>query len=175
MDIFEEQIIIRKKQPIDFVAIFGSIILAVVVFWLLIFGPYVFVRTGLGGLVFALAAAAIFGIYKLIIHFNQEFEYCFTNGMMDVDKIINRSKRKHLLEVNARKIEAMAKTDTPEYQRLKQSTGVKKVFACVSMNCPDNYYIHYIAGDGKQVLLVFTPNDAIKDGFRRYNPQKVIL
>ena len=175
MDIFEEQIIKRKKEPVDFIAIFGSILLAVIVFWLLIFGPYAFVGTGLGGLVFALAAAAIFGLYKLITHFNLEYEYCFTNGMMDVDKIINRSKRKHILELNARKIEAMAKTNTPEFQRLKQSSGIRKVFACTSHNCPDNYYIHYIEDGGKQVLLVFTPNDAIKEGFRRYNPQKVIL
>jgi hypothetical protein len=68
----------------------------------------------------------------------------------------------------------MARPKDPEFHRLMQDRGVKKIYACSHVNDSDTYYVYYENEKGRNLLL-FNPNDKIKDGFRRLNPQKVFL
>ena len=105
---------------------------------------------------------------------NLEYEYCFTNGALDVDKVINMRSRKRLLEVNARKIDMMASNKNREFKRYLDDRTTKKVYACTHIDDEGVYFVIFPGKDGRTMLL-FNPNDKIKEGFRRYNPQKVTL
>lgn len=106
MDIFVEKIVSRKKGPREYILsamiIFISII--VVVMASLLLGPR--------GIVLLLTAGLIVGDWYLIGSFNVEYEYSITNGEIDIDKIINRRKRKKLITADCKDIEIMAKVSS---------------------------------------------------------------
>lgn len=166
MDIFVEQLIKRKSRPTDFLKLFLCMAASFAVIMLLfIFG---------GMLVFITAAVLLYLIYNLGLSINVEYEYCFTNGALDVDKIIAARKRKRLTELNARDIEIMATIKNPAFKDYMKNRGIKKIDACSSLKDDGVCFVIYNK-DNKRYMLLFNPNDTIKDGFRRLNPQKVFL
>lgn len=177
MDIFVEQLVKKKKTAGSYARIWGGIIGALLFLWIfftILYPMIIQVIPMLGTISFLLCAGVVFLLYLLVVNTNLEYEYCFTNGALDVDKIINRRNRKRMTELNARKIEKMARPTDPEFQRLMQERSVKKIYACSHKDDADTYYVVYEDEKGKNLLL-FNPNEKIKDGFRRLNPQKVFL
>lgn len=176
MDIFVEQLVVKKKSAKTYAGILGSLVGVFVVLWLFLnvltlVSQYI---PMLGGIVFLLCFGLIYLFYRLVSNTNMEFEYCFTNGALDVDKIFNRKSRKRMTSLNARSIDKMARANDPEFQRLMKDSGVKKMYACSDIHAEDTYYVIYNGEKGRQMLL-FNPNEKIKDGFKRFNPQKVFL
>lgn len=177
MDIFVEQLIEKKKTAGTYVGIFGCLVGVFVVLWLyfIVLMPLVseFIPI-LGGISFLLLFGLIYFFYRLLSNTNQEYEYCFTNGALDVDLILNRKNRRRFTSLNARSIEVMARASGGEFERLMKDGGVKKVYACTHVKDADTYYVIYNGKRGRQMLL-FNPNEKIRDGFKRFNPQKVFL
>lgn len=177
MDIFVEQLVVKKKTGKTYLGIFGSLVGVFVALWLflIVLMPLVskFIPM-LGGLSFLILFGLVYLFYRLISNTNMEYEYCFTNGALDVDKILNRRSRKKFTSLNARSIDKMARANDPEFERLMKDSGVKKLHACSLVQAPDTYYVLFSNEKGRQMLL-FNPNDKIKDGFKRFNPQKVFL
>ena len=170
MDIFIEWMVKRKRNATDYLKIAGCVLgLFVLIYFVL-----GFMGTPLGGIVFIVAVALVYVLYRVVVSTNIEFEYCFTNGALDVDKIINVQRRKRLTELNARKIDIMASAKNPEYRRYIENSEIKKVYACVAPESDGLYFVIYSDDSGRKMLL-FNPNDKIKDGFKKFNPQKVFL
>ena len=177
MDIFIEQLVAKKKTAASYVRIWGGIVgalLLMFLFFTVLYPIVLQVIPMMGTIAFLVCAFLVYLLYLLVVNTNLEYEYCFTNGALDVDKIINRRNRKRMADLNARKIEKMARPKGPEFHRLMQDRGVKKIYACSHINDNDTYYVYYEGEKGRNLLL-FNPNDKIKDGFRRLNPQKVFL
>lgn len=172
MDIFLEQLVKKKRGFKELLTVLFSILGVLVVLWFL---PIVFIIPGIGFALFAVCVILIYLLYFLITSINQEFEYCFTNGILDVDKIINMRKRKKVLEINVRKMEVMGNKAAPEYRRYLEDSNVKKVYACTHKDAEDLCFLVYSDESGKTVMLLFNPNEKIIDAIRRYNPQKVVL
>lgn len=171
MDIFVEQLIRRKRRGIDYIkaALCAFAILIVLLAMpLLMQIPYV------GSFALLLLAGVIYLIYNVIISVNIEYEYCFTNGALDIDKIVAARRRKRMTEVNAREIEMMGTTGNHAFRGYMENREIKKVYACSAVDDEGVYFVLYSKG-GQKYLLLFNPNDTIKDGFRRLNPQKVFL
>lgn len=175
MDIFIEQLVKRKRKVMDFIRIGVCVLAMFILIYFLPLGMSILAESGLGFILFVVCCCLVYLLYILVTATNMEYEYCFTNGALDVDKIINKRSRKRLTEVNARRIEVMESTQTPAFARIKSDRGIKKIYACSDVNEKDTYYIDYTDDNGKRFALIFNPNDKIKDGFRRYNPQKVFL
>ncbi len=170
MDIFVEQLVKKKRDAKDYLIVVLSIAAALGLMWLL----FSFITTFIGFFAFIVVAVLLYAIYLLVTSINLEYEYCFTNGAFDVDKIINVRKRKRITELNAREIEIMASRKSPEFNRYLTNPAFKKVYACEDRNSDDLYFVIYNE-NGEQKMLLFTPNDKIKDGFQKFNPQKVEL
>lgn len=109
MDIFVERIIERKKNIIDYMVIFsiffGSLFVALLI--ILFFN--------INAISAALLIALGYLVYYLISMRNVEFEYAFTNGELDIDKIIAQRKRKRLFSANCRDFEAFGKLDSKNF------------------------------------------------------------
>ena len=56
-----------------------------------------------------------------------------------------------------------------------QDRSLKKIYACTDLNAEDLCFMIYIYDNGSRKMLLFNPNEEIKEGIRRYNPQKVFL
>ena len=113
MDTFFEQIVAKKKGAVEWLIIVGIVLLGLIVLSLVFLFAYSF-------LVIALVGVG-YGAWWLITNQNVEYEYCVTNGDIDVDKITARRKRKRLVSVSGRKIESLLPYDPAaplgKYQR----------------------------------------------------------
>lgn len=101
---------------------------------------------------------------------NVEYEYLYVNGDLDIDKIMNRSKRKKMFAMNVSDLELLAPADSPEmkrYQNLKTSNY------CSGMGQAREYAL-IIANHGELKKIIFEPNDTILEGFYILAPRKVI-
>lgn len=172
MDIFIEQIVKRDKRPIDYVKLILLLAAAVIFMYLaVLFAGNV---GWIGTILFFACAAIVYLIYRAIIGLNVEFEYCLTNGSFDVDKIIAKRSRKHIITLNAREIEIFAPKRDRSFKRYMDDSQVKKIYACTSVNDVDVAFIVF-SDNGTQNMLLLNPNKKIKDAFRRLNPQKVMF
>lgn len=101
---------------------------------------------------------------------NVEYEYLFVNGELDIDKIMNKSKRKRVFSVNVNDLELLAPADAPEL-RAHQGT---KIFDYSSMNEGARVYAIIVIEKGQKKKVIFEPNDTIIEGFYMHAPRKVI-
>lgn len=170
MDIFVEQLVKKKRDAKDFAIMIGGVAAAILIVFLL---TLVF-NSALGFVMVIAVFALIYGLYYLITSLNLEYEYCFTNGALDVDKIVNLRKRQRMTELNAREIDLMAKRTSPSFEKYMNNSAFKKVYACADKNSDDVYFVIYNE-NGAQKMLLFSPNEQIKEGFKKFNPQKVEL
>ena len=76
----------------------------------------VFVVQSISFLTPAVFVLSIWAANKFIRLQNIEYEYIVTNGELDVDKIMGRSKRKRLVTADARNFEVFAPME-PEYEK----------------------------------------------------------
>lgn len=172
MDIFVEQLVKKKRETKDFLMIIGLIAAALVVLYLL--AAFMSWIPFFAYVILIAVFIMIYGLYNLITSVNLEYEYCFTNGALDVDKIINLRKRQRLTELNAKEIEIMARITDSRFDKYFNNPVFKKIYACADKKSSDTYFIIYNE-NGIQKMLLFTPNAEIKDGFKKFNPQKIEL
>lgn len=170
MDVFVEQLVTRKKTAADYLKMLLCVLAAVAV---CLFLP-MFLGRFLGSFTLLLCVGFIYLLYQVMIGSNLEYEYSFTNGALDVDKVIAAKRRKKMTELNARDIEMMGTTKNRAFKGYMEDREIKKVYACSSMKDEGVYFVLYI-DNGVKKLLLFNPDERIRDGFRRLNPQKVFL
>lgn len=101
---------------------------------------------------------------------NVEYEYLFVNGDLDIDKIMNKARRKKVFSMNVADMEVLAPADSAELRQYQNArtydftsgTGQAKVYALV------------VAGQGELKKVIFEPNEEILEGFFLMAPRKVI-
>lgn len=179
LDAFVEQLVPRKNtgkhMAMRIGAIVGGIVLGIGVYLL---GNVLAFQFGFAPLMmigFLLGAGVIYLFFRLFLSLNVEHEYILTNGEMDVDKIINRARRKRLLTVNCKEFEALAKVKDPAHQAEFNSASIKTRLDVSSGVVGDNtYFAIFQHRDFGRTLLVFEPSEKMLRQFRRYIPGKMM-
>lgn len=172
MDVFVEQLVRKKRTPLDFVKVFLCLIAATFIITFMFF--IAVGATILNTIVFFAAAGLVYILFRVGTSINIEYEYIFTNGVLDADKIINRRSRKPLASFNAREIEVMATVKNSSFKTYMNNNSIKKIYACSSVSADNTYFVVYKNGEDLQMLF-FNPNDTIKGWISRLSPQKVYL
>lgn len=159
-DFYTEQLV--KKQPdmkdlatkIGLVALFVVSVLIVFMFPLGLLLPVIVI------------------VFDVIMfrRLNVEYEYLYVNGDLDIDKIMNRSKRKKLFTMNVSELELLAPADAPE---LRQYRNLKMADYCSGTGQARQYAL-IVADHGEMKKIIFEPNDTILEGFYILAPRKVI-
>lgn len=119
------------------------------------------------GLFFPIIVIAL--VWFLMTRLNVEYEYLYVNGDLDIDKIMNKSKRKRIFSTNAEEMELLAPVDSP---RLAQF-GNAKVIDLSSGRADARRYAMVVASNGQTAKLIFEPNDTIIEGLFMLAPRKV--
>lgn len=101
-----------------------------------------------------------------------EYDYTFTNGILDIAKVINNSRRKRLLSTDIRGFEIIAPTSDEGFQRLLHHGGIENKFNYF-LNRGGGLYYGVFIHEGKKSLLVFEPSNALLKMFKIYNPRNV--
>ncbi len=163
MDTFFEQIIKIKFTGkvkailVGAIALDAIIVVAVTLFALMFLRP---------AFVFLIVAAVIYGSYKILSTLSVEFEYIFTNGDLDVDKIMAKSTRKRMVSIKCSKAEKYG-----EYTGQPAPGSVKQVYNFCN---PDSegkmYMIAESRGEGT-VMIIFAPEQRIREAIEKYIPR----
>lgn len=153
MDAFVEQIVKKKKTNLNWALIFGAVVLAM----LLIFFAFLFV--GRVALLFTVIVMGVGGgAWWVVTEQNREFEYCVTNGDIDIDEIIAQRRRRRIVSVRGSKVEALlpyekGKTVTQGFQR--------QVMAAPSLQATGLWYFTYHSKKNGRTIVIFQPRDKV--------------
>ena len=148
MDTFIEQIV-RKKKGIKEWAIIVGVLLAAVVLTALV---WIF-----GILPVIVTVGVVYSAWWLISGQSSEYEYCVTNGDIDIDQIIARRKRRRLVSVAGRKVESLLPYDPAKPQGVYQ----RIVVAAPSLDADGLWIFTYHSKKNGHTQVVFQPEPRV--------------
>jgi len=164
---FNEQII--KKQPDVKSLLLKLLIVAGAA--VLIFVALVMLAGYLLGMNLLLAAGIGYGAYWLLTSLNIEFEYSIIQDEIYIDKIINRRRRKRLVQTSCRKFEILAPV-AEAYKREFDSQCAGTV-DCTSSPSAEGRWFFIFDGKRGRTKVIFEPTDRMITEFKVYIRPKV--
>ncbi|MBQ8966174.1 DUF6106 family protein [Ruminococcus sp.] len=165
MDSFKEQIIKKENTSRDstlrFLIAFASVALAFAVIM------FAIMMMAFLPIAFFIAALMIYGGVHLIQNLSLEYEYIFTNGDLDVDKVIAARSRKHLVTIKVNDA-----TDIGEYNG--SDSGDRTVVMASAMNSElTDWYLDVKHPDHGDTRLIFTPDDDMLRVIKSHLPRTI--
>lgn len=162
-DIFVEQIVPiknnAKKVTIKMALWTVASLLSVGLIVLAIF------KTVLAFVFLLLAAAILFGAHYLCGQLNVEYEYIITNGEIDIDRIVNKSKRHRMATFNCASVEKIEKFDSIKHKANNDKD--KRIYhACTPTS--DAYSITVRHPKGGVYTVVIIPDERFKEAMKKY-------
>ena len=150
-DHFHEESVSRVKMGLNSI-IYALCYIAMVFFALLAVWGFnsIFYQIAAGQInfmtiiVMLVSGGLAYGFYVLKNNQRIEYDYTFTNGVLDIAKIINNSKRKRLLSMNVKDFEVVAPISDEGFQRMLNHKGIQKRY---------NYFLNRGGG----FTMVFLP------------------
>lgn len=116
--------------------------------------------------------ALTYGLYVLKNNQRIEYDYTFTNGIFDVAKVINNSKRKKLLSVNVKEFEVVAPISDEGFERMLHHKNIDKKYN-VFLNKGSRLYYGIFNHEGTKSMIVFEPGEEMIKIFKVFNPRAV--
>ena len=167
MDSFVEQLVVKKKSIGQIIAAVGIFAIAI----LLLALSVLLIRV-VGALSAILITGVFYGAWYLLTAQNIEYEYCITNDSIDIDCIVAQRRRKRIVSVNGKKIESAGKYLPAEWENRSMD---RVVVAAPSKNEDNLYYFTYHSKKKGRTLVVFQPDDRVKESFYQGLPRLVQL
>ena len=166
MDLFCEYLV-KKKSTSDALkrtGLWALCILVCMVIAYLGFAKFHFLISAVPILI----AAAIYGTVIYGRNFSLEYEYVFTNGVLDIDVIKGRARRVHLISVPCRRIEYMGPMP-------KNYTSPNKVVNAIYDENRLGKYVVTFSDHGTVTDLLFQPPEKLLQNMKKYNPRNINL
>ena len=117
---------------------------------------------------FLLAVAAGYGTYFLVQNSYVEYEYTFTNGELDVDKIIAKRKRSGMVTADIKKFTAFGK-----YTDGMEETDDMTVVIASDNIASHEYYADFEHEEYGTTRLIFAPDERILENIKHTLPAKL--
>ena len=153
------ELLIKKNKP-DTTAIILSAVNIVAIVFALILSLYI---------QFALILAVGLGFvfyYMVYPRISVEYEYSLLNADLTIDAIYNKTKRKNVLNVDLKTLEAAFPTSSPKMNG--QRNGKKT--DCSTGDTASSYCLIF-PNNGENILLFVTPDDHMLDMIKRVAPR----
>ena len=169
MDNFAEQLVKRSETSSDktkrliliIVGVFFTVVIAGLA--VLQLTKPIFAMLGL-----ILAAVAGYGTYFAVQGSYVEYEYTFTNGELDVDKIVAKKKRTAMVRTDIKKFTAFGKyTDG-----MDDSEDMTVVIASDNI-ASHEYYADFQHEEYGLTRLIFAPDERILDNIKKSLPPQL--
>ncbi len=161
-DTFVEELVVRrngvKNLLLDVLIVLAAIVLISLCFLIPL------LRNIFPAMLAIICVAAYLGIRFQGV----EFEYAFTNGDFDVDKIMAKRKRKALVAINQKQIRVMAPY-MAEYENETKAYSVSQVIdVSSSRNAAGRWFLIYETDEEKFVFLVFQPSRRLREAMEKF-------
>ncbi|WP_026487606.1 DUF6106 family protein [Caldanaerobius polysaccharolyticus] len=173
MDNFHEEVVKKKNMAVN------NLIYYISYFFMIVFGLMslnflfsIFARLSIASIIGTVLTGAItYGLYVLRNNQKVEYEYTFTNGDIDIAKVIMNSKRVPILSTNVKEFEIIAPVNSESYKRISHNINSYKVYRAYTNT--DRLYYGIFNHNSKRSFLVFEPSDQLLKLLKMYNPKNV--
>lgn len=177
MDYFHEENVVKTNAGVN-TALYFLFYAGMIFFGVLALMYLKIVLSGMFDVIIIIMTIVFAGMSygSFILRNNQrvEYDYTFTNGILDIAKIINRSKRKKMLSADIREFQVVAPIHNNNFQSVLKDKGIKQRYN-LFLNRGRNLYYCIILHEGKKSLLVFEPSQEMLKLFKIYIPHNVII
>ena len=117
-----------------------------------------------------LVATCLF-IYFFWRRIDREYEYIYTDGLLDVDVIFGKNSRKRLLSVDAKEFQMVVPADSQDHHNQLEAK-YDKVIDAGRGGLNEKSYIGILTKDEKTIKLIFEPDERMVAALKRYIPRK---
>lgn len=164
-----KEYMVRRNLDIKNVLITLAAYIAAVVIGLIVF-PYL---APLGGIALLVAVGLVYLAYHFTSRLKKEFEYILTDDNLDVDVIMNKSRRKRLLSFTVAQLEMIASVNDAQYNNVLGGNFDKKIDATSRRKDADVYFA--VVEKGGRTLLTFEPPKEMLEMMQKYARSKIHL
>lgn len=164
-----KEYMVRRNLDIKNVLITLAAYIAAVVIGLIVF-PYL---APLGGIALLVAVGLVYLAYHFTSRLKKEFEYILTDDNLDVDVIMNKSRRKRLLSFTVAQLEMIASVNDAQYNNVLSGNFDKKIDATSRRKDADVYFA--VVEKGGRTLLTFEPPKEMLEMMQKYARSKIHL
>lgn len=168
MDVFMEQVVTKTPTRRDKILEAMAKVSAFAFAFALCFASIAYF-TFIAPLAIFIGVFFIWLSFKLSKRLSVEYEYTFTNGELDVDKIIAKSKRKRLCSVHIGSLTAFGKWNDD------MLVEADSTMIIASDNSPHavEYYMDFKYGDYGNTTLFISPNERLLGLMEPYLPREI--
>ncbi len=115
-----------------------------------------------------LAVISGYGTFNIVQNTYVEYEYAFTNGELDVDKIIAKKKRREMISTNVRQFTAFGKYSDD----LEETEDMTVIFATDNI-ASHEYYADFNDETVGSARLVFSPDEKMLENITKFLPARL--
>ena len=167
MDDFLEQTAVRHKQGafslLYYLAWAGMVIFGVIALFGLV--NVIGVNPETGGISFSLPSLIMllvfgglaFGLFRAKDECRVEYDYAFTNGCLDISKVMNERRRRYLCAMETKEVLSCGPATGPAFQKALKEPGIKQHNWFVNREA--KLYYFYFQKKGVKHLAVVELND----------------
>jgi hypothetical protein len=101
-----------------------------------------------------------FLIFRYKDELKSEYEYSFTNGELDVSKVLNNSRRRYLTNLKMKDVEAAGPVTGAAFRRFVTMPGVKKHNWFVNRDA-HLYFFYFVKSGTKHLMVVEITNEMV--------------
>ena len=166
-DTFVECLVSRQTPAYAAPLKIGLIAVACIFFALGIFNPLFWLVT---------VIVVVAGLF-IIPGLNVEYEYTFIADQLNVDKIVNRSKRKKVAEYMMSRVDVIAPVDSREIMGYAQNPNNRIKPLDFTSGTADNSAIYGMIYNGEKgkIVAYFEPNEKLIKALKAQSPNKVTI
>lgn len=171
MEGFNEQVVKRANKPKNLIIKILSVLILIMI--PIVFSVLAFVITAymfyIGLFLFM---GGIYVVWYIFTSQKVEFEYSVAGDELEVAKVISLRKRKRVCKVPIREIEQLEKGE----KSVDGKKFSKSFIAAHDIDADDeNYYAVFNSAAYGKCLLIFSPNQQILEGMKRYLNKDIVL
>ena len=123
------------------------------------------------GIALLILLGALYGAQILSGMFKKEFEYIITNDIVDVDLIMNKSRRKRLISFTMADTEIIASVKDPIYSEYRNKQYDRRIYATTGRQEAIVYFA-VVEKQGKTIVFFEPPHEAL-EMLEQYSRSKV--
>lgn len=159
-DTFVEELVVRQATPLTILARVGLILFGVLftMFGFLVI-PYVF------PLCLAIVCVLIYFLFRAQY---VEYEYAFTNGDLDIDRISGKRFRKRIVSIPENQIRVMAPYQAEYEVEVRGYQVSRKHDVSASSRAAGRWFLIYEAYENDYGFLVFQPTERLQTAMKKY-------
>lgn len=165
-DVFVEQLVKHKLR-------FKNILIKVLS---ILFGIFITLTAWLISATYSyiIFTAAWLLVYAIFRSQDYEFEYIFTNGDLDVDRIVAQRRRKRVMSTDCRSIVVMAPCDEAHEYLTKEHEIVRTVDYTSSPTSENRWFFIFVGASGAKVKVIFEPGKRLFEAMQSELKDKVV-